>query len=391
MNGRAVLEGSLSFINLSELFQILGGNNSTGTLRIISQYAPNPGVIYFVKGNPINATNGSLRGLEAVYSLFGWTDGKFEFAQEIAQVDRIIKNSRMEIVLDALRMLDDGAIKKLGPASLEAMPQGKRGLAPGKKSNLPVIKGSMVDYLYIVQEEEYNDGRVVVKEASHGKWIWVILEGTATVTRETPQGPLTVARLGEGSFIGAFSSLLFKDIARSATVTAEGDMRLGLLDTQRLAGEFRTLSSDFRNALVSLDRRRKMVTDRAVEWYLKKPPMALPKGCEVLIPAGSSSAGAYAMEEGEVYVVGESENTALPLVVLKKDDIFGNIPLIDMGHEPRNAMIVAPKGIKANKLDPREFEKTYNQLSGTFKSMIYCICTSIALTTRLAYLFRKGK
>jgi hypothetical protein len=391
MNGRAVLEGSLSFINLSELFQVLGGNNSTGTLRIISQYAPNPGVIYFVKGNPINATNGSLRGLEAVYSLFGWSDGKFEFAQENAQVDRIIKNSRMEIVLDALRMLDDGAIKKLGPASLEGIPQGKRGLTPGKKSNLPVIKGSMVDYLYIVQEEEYNDGRVVVKEASHGKWIWVILEGTASVTRETPQGPLTVARLGEGSFIGAFSSLLFRDIARSATVTAEGDMRLGLLDTQRLAGEFRTLSSDFRNALVSLDRRRKMVTDRAVEWFLKKPPMALPKGCEVLIPAGSSSAGAYAMEEGEAYVIGQSENTPLPLVLLKKDDIFGNIPLIDMGHEPRNAMIVAPKGIKANKLDPRELEKSYNQLSGTFKSMIYCICTSIALTTRLAYLFHKGK
>jgi CRP-like cAMP-binding protein len=391
MNGRAVLEGSLSFINLAELFQILGGNNSTGVLRVISQYAPNPGVIYFVKGNPINATNGSLRGLEAVYSLFGWTEGKFEFAQENVQVDRVIKNSRMEIVLDALRMLDDRAIKKLGPASLEGIPQGKRGLAPGKKSNLPVIKGSMVDYLYIVQEEEYIDGRVVVREASHGKWIWVILEGTATVTKETPQGPLSVARLGEGSYIGAFSSLLFHDIARTATVTAEGDVRLGLLDTQRLAGEFRTLSNDFRNALLSLDRRRRMVTDRAVEWFLKKPLMALPKGCEVLIPAGSSSAGVYAVEEGEAYVIGQSENTPLPLVVLKKDDIFGNIPLIDVGHEPRNAMIVAPKGTKANKLDPREFENTYNQLSGTFRSMIYCVSTSIALTTRLAYLFRKGK
>jgi hypothetical protein len=309
MNGKAVLEGSLGFINLAELFQILGGNNSTGTLRVVSQYAPNPGVIYFVKGNPVNATNGSLRGLEAVYSLFGCTDGKFEFAQENVQVDRTIKNSRMEIVLDALRMLDDGAIKKLGPASLEAMPQGKQGLAPGKKSNLPLIKGSMVDYLYIVQEEEYNDGRVVVKEASHGKWIWVILEGTATVTRETPLGPLTVARLGEGSFIGTFTSLLFQDIARSATVTAEGDARLGLLDTQRLAGEFRTLSNNFRNALVSLDRRLKMVTDRAVEWFQKKPPMALPKGCEVLIPASSSSAAAYAMEDGEAYVIGQSENT----------------------------------------------------------------------------------
>jgi hypothetical protein len=391
MNVKAVLEGTLSFISLAELFQILGGNNGTGTLRITTQYAPNPGVVYFVKGNPVNATNGSLRGIEAVYSLFGWNEGKYEFVQENVQVESVIKNSRMEIVLDALRMLDDGAIKKLGPSSVDTISQGKRSGGGGKKSNLPLIKGSMVDYLYIVQEEEYNHGRVVVKEGSHGKWVWVILEGTATVTRETPQGPLTIARLGEGSFIGTFACLSFQDLARSATVTAEGDARLGLLDTQRLAGEFRTLSNEFRSALGSLDRRLRMISDRAVEWFLKKPPMALPKGCEVLIPAGSTSAGAYIMTEGEAYVVGQSDNTVLPLVALEKDDIFGNIPLIDTGHEPRNAMVVAPRGIKASKVDLREFEKAYNHLSSTFKSMIYCLCTSIALTTRLAYLFRKGK
>jgi CRP-like cAMP-binding protein len=391
MDARAVLEGSLKFINLAELFQILGGNNSTGTVRLMSQYAPNPGVIFFSKGNPINGTNGSLRGLEAIYSLFGWTEGRFEFSLEKVEVERVIKSSRMEIVLDALRMLDDGAIKRLGPATLEAIPQGKQGVATGKTSNLPMIKGSMVDYLYIVQEEEYNDGRVVVKEGSHGKWIWVVLEGTAMVTRETPQGPLIIARLGEGSYVGTFSSLFFQDIARSATVTAEGDARLGLLDTQRLAGEFRTLSNDFRNALGSLDRRLRMVTDRAVASYLRKPPMPIPKGYEVLIRAGSSSDGAYVIEEGEAYVVGQSENKTFPLVALKKDDLFGDIPLIDMGHEPRNAMVVAPKSIKVKKIDLREFEKTYNQLSATFKSMIYCICTSIALTTRLAYLFYKGK
>jgi CRP-like cAMP-binding protein len=391
MSATIVLEGRLSFINLAEVFQIVGGNNGTGTLKLISQYAPNPGVIYFAKGNPINGTNGSLRGLDAVYSLFGWADGKFEFVQENVQVERVIRNSRMEIVLDALRMLDDGAIEKVGPAKLEAIPQGKQGIVGGKKSSLPVIKGSMVDYLYIVEEEEYNDGRVIVKEGSHGKWIWVVLEGTATVARDTPQGPLTIARLGEGSYVGTFSSLFFQDAGRSATVTAEGDARLGLIDMQRLDGEFRTLSNDFKNALGSLDRRLRMVTDRAVEWFLKKPPMALPKGCEVLIPAGSSNAGTYIIEEGEAYVVGQFEKKVLPLGTLKKDDLFGDIPFIDMGHEPRNAMVVAPKGIKVNKIDHREFEKSYNQLSGTFKSMIYCICTSIALTTRLAYLFRKGK
>jgi len=30
---------------------------------------------------------------------------------------KVIKQGRMQVVLDALRMLDDGVIKKLGPAS----------------------------------------------------------------------------------------------------------------------------------------------------------------------------------------------------------------------------------------------------------------------------------
>ncbi|UCF58148.1 MAG: DUF4388 domain-containing protein, partial [Deltaproteobacteria bacterium] len=59
MPDKAVLAGTLSFIGLGDLFQILGGNNSTGVLRIKSQYVSNLGIIYFVNGNPVNASSGS--------------------------------------------------------------------------------------------------------------------------------------------------------------------------------------------------------------------------------------------------------------------------------------------------------------------------------------------
>ena len=104
MSGKVVLTGWLKFTSLADLFQIIGGNHSTGTLRISSRYTPDPGIIYFIEGNPVNASDGNLRGLEAVYSLFGRTEGNFEFVEGKVPVEHAIKKSRMEIVLDALRI-----------------------------------------------------------------------------------------------------------------------------------------------------------------------------------------------------------------------------------------------------------------------------------------------
>ncbi len=73
--------------------------------------------MYFVKGNIVDASAGTKRGIDAAYALFGWTEGEFEFYQEEVKAKNIIQKSRMEITLDALRMIDDGQIEKLGPVS----------------------------------------------------------------------------------------------------------------------------------------------------------------------------------------------------------------------------------------------------------------------------------
>jgi hypothetical protein len=395
MGGKAVLTGNLKFTSLADLFQIIGGNNSTGTLRITSQYVPHPGIVQFVKGNPINATNGSLRGLDAVYSLFGRTEGNFEFTEEkVSAGDRTIKKNRMEIVLDALRMLDDGVIEKVGPNTAdELLSEDGTPSKDGHKRELPLIKGPAIDYLYILDEEEFSDGRVVVKEGSHGKWIWVILDGAAQITRETSRGPLTIAKLGEGCFIGSFTSLLFQEYARSATVTAMGDLRLGLLDTQRLAGEFYTLPADFRNTLSSLDRRLRNITDRAVDLSTsKEDPLVLPaKGLEVVVDMGSKKDDLYCIKEGQAYVVGKTAKAALPLLTLQKDDVFGNFPSMDMGQEPRNASVFGTQSLKTVPLDTEQLQTSYDHLSQTFKAMIFNICTCVSITTKLVYLLSRGK
>lgn len=256
MGIRPLLSGSLKFANLADLFQILGSNNCTGVLTLRSEHTETRGQIFFSDGNPVDAVAGPLRGLEAAYALFGWSDGSFEFCREKVAGRRVIQGGRMEIVLDALRMLDDGLITRLGQPGNALRDHAK---------DLPLIRGPLVDYGCIVQEEMVPPGRSIVTEGSHGNWIWVILEGKALLSRETRKGPVPVAHLGPGAFVGTFAALLFGECVRTATVTAEADVHLALLDTYRLAGEFGSISGELRKLLLLMSGRLREVTDEFLD------------------------------------------------------------------------------------------------------------------------------
>jgi CRP-like cAMP-binding protein len=385
MPERTTLTGNLAFIALADVFQILGGNNSTGVLRIKSQYTPNPGLIYFVNGDPVNASTGSLHGIEAIHTLFGWTEGNFEFDEQEINIGHVVKQGRMEIVLDALRMLDDGVIKKVGPPSFDDSITLETGKG-GEKSGHKVVTGPSLDYSHILEEEDYRDGERLIKEGGHGKWIWVILEGTVNISRETPSGPLTVNRLGQGCFIGTVTSLSFLEYARSASVIAEGNVRLGLIDTERLSREYTSLSPEFRALLISVDGRLRQVTDRVVEFYLNQNRgKELTKGKKVIMKSGSSKKQAFIIIGGEACVVGKSKKGHLPLLTLKKDDVFGNFPFLQMGHETRSASVMATENLKVSKLDVDDIQKEYENLSGTFRNLIFNASTCVFSTTKSAY------
>ena len=383
MADKAALAGSLTFISLADIFQILGGNNSTGILRITSQHSPHSGLIYFRKGDPVNATIGSQSGLDAVYALFGWVEGTFEFHEREVHTGRVINNSMMEIVLDAMRMLDDGLIKKVGPPSFDKMAPAEA--SKGRSGKKRVIEGPLVDYSYILNEEDYRDGEKIVSEGGHGKWIWVILKGSVTISRETSNGPMTIAHLGRGCFLGTFTALTFMEHTRSATITALGDVQLGLLETELLHREFSSLSADFRGFLLSLDNRLIKTTNKAFELFTNKGKTSgIPKDSKVFLEKGSSKKEAFTIVEGEAYVIGQTPKGPLPLVTLEKNDVFGYIPFTDMGHEPRSSSVFASKDLKVNRLDTAHFQKEYDQLSDTIKNMIYVTCTCIFSTTKLA-------
>jgi TonB family protein len=141
MADRKAFSGSLLHVSLADVFQLLGGNSFTGILNLRSQYSDHMGVIYFINGNPVNGYYGDLKGLDAVYAMFGWSDGNYEFyEQALTQIETVITKNRMHLVLDALRMLDDGEIKKVGPLppdQTEINEKGKEG-EPFQTNNGPL-------------------------------------------------------------------------------------------------------------------------------------------------------------------------------------------------------------------------------------------------------------
>lgn len=386
MNNNSDLSGSLSFLNLGELLNLLGTNGSSGVLRISSSHTSEPGLVYLDKGNPINAANGSQSGLDAVFALFGWTQGDFEFSEEDVTVEKTITKSRMEIILDGLRLLDEGKIEKIGKASV-VKKQAEASVVSGK---LPLIKGPLVDYSYIVDEEGFYDGDEIVQEGNHGDWIWVILEGTAEIFKQAANGPLKLLRIADGAFLGSVGTLLAGGKVRSATVKAVGNVQLGMLDSQLLANEVANVSADFKNMIISIDYRLRQIIDMAVKVNEQDPELKdFIQDKKQLIKQGQDEERLFKIKEGEAFIARHTDNGYVPLAHLKKGDFFGRIPFIDMGHEPYSAAVFSSVDLKLAAVDADKLQFEHDGLSSTLKNIIEHLATSISVTTLVTCEYQK--
>ncbi len=388
MSDRVVLSGSLAFLNLGEVLQLLGQNGSTGILKLTTRFAPEPGWVYFSGGNPIHALNAELEGLEAAYSLFGWSEGTFVFTEEPPNVERTITNSRMEIILDGFRMLDDGEIPRLDAVSFEPGDPERE----GRTSALPVIKGPLVDYLYVVDEEEFHDGDDIVQEGNHGNWIWVVLEGAVEIAKSTPNGPLPLLRVSEGAFVGSIASFLTESSVRHATAVAVGNVQLGMLDSQGLSSEFSRMTADMKNIVKSLDRRLREVTSSAVASYLgKNAADRLLKSQKPVIRMGKNDDRAYVITSGSATVVRETDLGIVPLIRLGKGDFMGRVPFLEMGLEPNSAIVMGNSTLKVVPMDVRKLDQEFQHLTPTFRNIIENLATSIMATSMITCKIEKDR
>ncbi|MEJ2282492.1 MAG: cyclic nucleotide-binding domain-containing protein [Desulfobacterales bacterium] len=381
MSGDVAFAGKLSFLNLGELLQLLGTTGSSGTVTIHTAQVPQPGFIYINKGNPIHADNGSKTGLDALFALFGWVDGQFEFVAEDVTCEKTITMSRMEIILDGLRLLDEGEVEVIGPSTPGAKPSDRAAMS----GSLPLIKGPLVDYSYVVDEESFYDGDEIVQEGNHGNWIWVILEGIAEISRQTPKGDLSILRIGDGAFLGSVASLLQADNVRSATVKAAGNVQLGMLDSQLMTSELAALSQDYREFVRALDMRLKQVSAMVIDIYSEnKNVNQLIEGKKPLIKQGQKEERLFKITSGNAIVARETAHGIVPLIQLEQGNFFGSVPFLDMGNEPHAASVYASPDLKLAALDPKELQTEHAKLSSTLQNILAHLATTISVTTLIA-------
>jgi len=381
MENKAVLSGNLDFISLGDVLQLLGVNGSTGILRIFEQSINEPAAIYLDKGNPVNAVHGSVKGIDALFPVFGWINGRFEFFNAGFNIKKKINKNRMEIILDGLRMLDEGKIKKVSPEAGKITQVN----SSNKSKNDSIINGPLVDYVYVVDEEEFNDGDIIISEGKFGNWIWVVLEGAVEIVKQTPKGITKILRIGSGAFVGSLSAIILQGSTRTATTRAVGKVQLGVLDSQRISSEYSLMSDDFKKITTSLDNRLKAVTQRVADIEVLasdgKEDFADKK---LLIKQGNKEERLFVIMEGEAIIAKKTKKGYNRLTTLRKGDFFGNIPFLCIGHEPYSASVFATENIKVRVLDPGILQKEFEQQSSTIKNIINTVGTCISVTSVVA-------
>ena len=378
MSQTIALTGRLDFVSLPQLLQFLASNTSTGALVLKTPHSPETGLIYFKDGKISDAYCEKLTGINAVYALFGWSDGEFHF--DLARVgdERRINQSLMEIIMNGVRLLDEGKIKLLGPL--------KSGLKKEEQKlpddNVSVVPRLDIDYSYVVAEETFPCKAEIVEEGNFGNWICVILDGYADVLKNTKAGQLTLCRIGPGSLIGDIAIMLKKENVRKATVKAVTDVTLGVLDLDRVHRELAVMPGELKRVLLSLNRRLVEVNHHYSRIHSGKKlrDYVSLKGKKVFTP-GEKGNELFFVTEGYASVVCKSKQGFVKVAELEPGDFVGPAPFLDLGHEPHNAVILPSEHFTVSQVATGDIVEQYENSSNMIKCIAKYISNCVAATT----------
>jgi len=101
---KKAFSGDLNDLSIVELVQMLNLNKKSGILRIDADIQ---GEIYLKNGQLFGARTADKEGEEAIYSLVTLSKGNFNFELSDKEVDQNIKNSTMNVIMEACRIMDE--------------------------------------------------------------------------------------------------------------------------------------------------------------------------------------------------------------------------------------------------------------------------------------------
>ena len=127
------MTGTLGLFSLVDLIQLLSGARRSG--RLLVQHPKGDAKLYFEEGQIVHAIFGELSGETAVYALFADERGPFSFAVGLPAMERSIELRTQNLVLEAVRRLDEARRDEDGgpvPYEPDMVPEGTGAHGPAR-------------------------------------------------------------------------------------------------------------------------------------------------------------------------------------------------------------------------------------------------------------------
>lgn len=104
---RRGITGQLENLSVPDIIQIIHMGVKTACLSLAID--ADTGRIWFDSGNAVHAEVGPKTGPDAMYEMLRWNKGEFVIAHGLKTEDRSIENDTMYLVMEGLRLMDEGA------------------------------------------------------------------------------------------------------------------------------------------------------------------------------------------------------------------------------------------------------------------------------------------
>jgi len=125
--------GTLQTVPLDMFIQLIEMEQKTCTIRVFNKLTESKGILFFYKGDLMDARINNRQGNDAAYEIFAWDSVTLSIQDECAIKQKKIKGELQAILFDAMRMKDeaDGA-----PEDFAEQPPAAEKPAPKKAAEL---------------------------------------------------------------------------------------------------------------------------------------------------------------------------------------------------------------------------------------------------------------
>lgn len=115
--------------------------------------------------------------------------------------------------------------------------------------------------------ERFSDGQAIVTEGIISSKAYIVLEGEVRIAKKVGERLVTVGVLKKEDVFGEMG--LFQDTYRSATVTAKGNVTVGIIDTKYFNELMDSVPDDLRAILSAIIDRLRITTANLAALGLK--------------------------------------------------------------------------------------------------------------------------